>query len=96
MNVSPTILSWGLLPMSLAHLASSVVLWVHSHQHTPGSVSFLWPAIFYPGGVVLMFVVGMLIVIRSGEHTRYQFMDKLALAAASVAILVFAAICRTF
>jgi hypothetical protein len=94
MNVSPSILSWGLIPMSLLHLASATVLTVHSHQSTPGSIPFLWKAIFYPGGIVLMFVVGMLIVIRKGEHTRYQCVDKLAIAVALVAIVVFAAVCR--
>jgi len=82
--------------MSLLHLASAVVLTVHSHQHTLGSVPFLWKAIFYPGGIVLMFVVGMLIVIRRGEHTRYELVDKLAIAVAAVAIVVFATICRDF
>jgi hypothetical protein len=96
MNISPSILSWGLIPLSLLHLVSAVVLTVRSHQHTLGSVPFLWKAIFYPGGIVLMFVVGMLIVIRRGEHTRYQLVDKTALAVASVAIVLFAVICRDF
>jgi len=96
MNISPSILSWGLIPMSLMHLASGVVLSVHSHQHTLESVPFLWKAIFYPGGIILMFVVGMLIVIRRGEHTRYEFVDKVAFVVATVAITVFATICRDF
>jgi hypothetical protein len=96
MNVSPSILSWGLIPMSLLHLASAVVLTARSHQHTLGSVPFLWKAIFYPGGIVLMFVVGMLIVIRRGEHARYQLVDKIALLIAVAAIAVFATICRDF
>ena len=82
--------------MSLAHLASSVVLSVHSHLHTLGSVPFLWKAVFYPGGFILMFVVGMLIVIRRGERTRYQLVDKIALVIAIAAIAVFAIICRDF
>ncbi len=77
--------------MSLAHLASSVMVMVHSHQPTLGAISFLWKAIFYPGGFVLMFVVGMLIVIRRGEHTRYELVDKIALV-----IAIFATICREF
>jgi hypothetical protein len=96
MNVSPSILSWGLIPMSLLHLVSALVLTLRSHQHTLGSVPFLWKAIFYPGGIVLMFVVGMLIVIRRGERTRYQFVDKFAIAVAALAIVVFTAICRDF
>jgi len=96
MKVSPSILSWGLIPMSLLHLASAVVLIVRSHQQTLGSVPFLWKAIFYPGGMVLMFVVGMLIVIRRGERTSCQFVDKVAVALATVAIVVFAILCRDF
>jgi hypothetical protein len=95
MNVSPSILSWGLIPMSLLHLASAAALAVRSHQHTLASVPFVWKALFFPGGFVLMFVVGMLIVIRRGERTRYQLVDKLALALAFIAIAAFAIVCRT-
>ena len=41
-------------------------------------------------------VFGVLIVIRRGEHTRYQLVDKLALTVAAVAIVVFAVFCRDF
>jgi hypothetical protein len=37
----------------------------------------------------------MLIVIRRGERTRYQLVDKLAIAVAAGAIVVFASICRS-
>jgi hypothetical protein len=80
--------------MSLAHLASSVVLSVDSRKPTVGSVPLFWETIFYPGGIVLMFVVGMLIIIRRGERTRYQLVDKAALVIAVVAIAVFAIMCR--
>jgi len=96
MNVSTSLLSWGLIPMSLLHLTSAAVLSVRSHQHTLGSVPFLWKAIFYSGGIVLIFVVGMLIVIRRGEHTRYQLVDKIAVVVAVAAITIFAIICRDF
>ncbi len=79
--------------MSLLHLGSSVVLSSHVHQHTLGHVPYPWGVIFYIGGFILMFVVGMLIVIRRGEHTRYARVDKVALVVAFAAILVFAAIC---
>ena len=94
MNISPSSLSWGLIPMSLVHLVSSAVLLVHCQQHTMGSVSSLWPAIFFPGGFILMFVVGMLIVIRRGERTHYEFVDKAAVVVAAVAIAVFVTIVR--
>jgi len=96
MNISPTILSWGLIPMSLLHLASTAVLSGHAPQHELDSVPFLWKAIFYPGGFVLMFIVGMLVVIRRGERTRYQLVDKIAIAIAAVAIAMFAVLCRNF
>jgi hypothetical protein len=96
MNISPTILSWGLMPMSLLNLASSVVLSLHPQQHTLGSVPFFWRAGFYIGGFATIFVAGMLIVIRWDEHTRYARTDKAALLVATVAIVVFAAICIQF
>ena len=80
--------------MSLVHLVSSAVLLVHCQQHTMGSVSSLWPAIFFPGGFILMFVVGMLIAIRRGERTHYEFVDKAAVVVAAVAIAVFVTIVR--
>ena len=81
--------------MSLLHLGSSVVLLSHSHEKSLGSVSFLWMAIFYAGGFILMFVVGILIVIRRGERTHYQLVDKTALAIAVSAIVVFAILRRS-
>ena len=41
-----------------------------------------------------MFVVGMLIVIRRGERTHYEFVDKAAVVVAAVAIVVFVTIVR--
>ena len=96
MNVSPTILSWGLIPMSLAPLASSTILLAHSHSHTLGSVPFLWRATFYIGGFVLVFVALMLLIIRRGEHTRFVSVDKVALATVAISIAVFVAICLKF
>jgi hypothetical protein len=95
MNVSPSILSWALIPMSLLHLTSSAVLLARSHRHAIDSVPFLWLVIFYAGGFVLSFIVGMLIVIRRGERTRYELVDKVAIAVAAGAIVVFASICRS-
>jgi hypothetical protein len=94
-NISPSILSWGLIPISLLHLGSSFVLSSHSHEKSLGSVPFLWTAIFYAGGFILMFLAGVLIVIRRGEHTRYQLVDKTALAIAVSAIVVFAILRRS-
>jgi hypothetical protein len=81
--------------MSVLHLSSSVVLSVHSQQHAASTVSFLWRAIFFSGGFALMLTVGMLIMIRWDEHTRYARVDKVALAMSLVAIVVFAVICRS-
>ena len=81
--------------MSLLHIASSAVVSVHAHQQTRTEVPFIWRAIFLPGGVVLMFVVGMLIMIRWDEQTRYERVDKVAIATALVAIAGFAYICRS-
>jgi hypothetical protein len=96
MNISPRILSWSLIPMSLAHLGASIELLADLHQHTVSTTPFFWKAIFYPGGIVLMFVASMLIIIRRGEHTHFQLIDKIALATAAGAIFVFAATCRNF
>jgi len=96
MNLSPSILSWGLIPISLIHLTSSVVLLQEPNSHTSVSGIPLWPAIFYPGGFVIMFVVGMLIVTRRGEHTKYRFIDKVALGIAAIAIIAFVAICLAY
>jgi hypothetical protein len=93
MNISPSIISWGMMPLSLLHLASSVVLFMHSCQRASGETPFIWRAIFFPGGVVLMLLVGMLIMIRWDERTRFARVDKIALTIALIAIAGFAGIC---
>ena len=93
MNMSPSILSWGLLPMSLLSLASSILICLHNNQETPKSLPWLLGALFYIGGFIVVFVACMLGIIRRGEKTGFAVVDKVALGLAVISSVAFIIIC---
>ena len=79
--------------MSVLSLVSSVVL---SICYPHGARPALWGAMFYIGGLVVVFVACMLVMIRWDEHTRYAAIDRVALVVAAVTTVVFIIMCLEF
>lgn len=79
--------------MSLLSLASSILFCLQYEQGTLKSVPWLWGAVFYIGGFIVVFVACMLVVIRRGERTRFALVDKVALGFAVISSVAFIIMC---
>ena len=79
--------------MSLLSYAASIIFGGHFQHGTLKSVHWIWGAIFYIGGFVVVFVACMLVVIRRGERTRFALVDRVALGVAVISSVAFIIMC---
>ena len=89
MNVSPTLLSWPLIPLGLIWLASAAVHYPHFRGGAFGTTPSVWLTIFNVGGLVIAALAGTLISIRRRERSRFKLIDRIALIISCVCVVVF-------
>jgi hypothetical protein len=89
MDVSPSILSRSLIPLSVLSLVVSIAVWVDP-GHGRHFASF-WGAFFYLGGFAVVFLACILVMVRRGERSSFARADKVALCLAVISTAVFIA-----
>jgi len=81
-KISPSLLSYALLPLSLAWIVSAIL------QRTYSPLPNFWSIMFCVGGPVALFLAGMLITIRRRDRSQFAVIDRVALLIASVGTIL--------
>ena len=89
LTISPTLLSWTIIPLSLAFLLASAVYGSNYYQGTLDRIRAFWLAMFCVGGPVTFALAAMLVVIRRCDRSTVERVDLFALGLAGLGTLVF-------
>jgi hypothetical protein len=92
MRIPPAILSFALLLLGLAWIASATVHGRHVENGSLDGIPSFWLAMFYVGGAITIFIAGMLITVRRRDCGRFEIVDRIALCTAAIGTILFLAI----